>query len=328
MKAAIVGCGNMGKAYARHFVNISSVRVVGVCDTDPDKAREAAEIGGALPFASFEQMVSEVDPDVICVTLPTFLHKPFVLKAAEFGKHVICEKPLAPSLQDAREMVDACKRRGVGLFVGHVVRFFPNYADMKHKIASGVIGDVGIAHAKRMGEHPGHQRGWFADRDKSGGVILDLMIHDIDYMRWVLGDVETVFAKCYANGMMDYAQVTLRFKSGAIANLESFWGYPGSFMTAVEFFGQRGMMRFNSESSAPLHIQKRRPDNTVSSIWKSPLQQNAHYYEVVHFVECIQNGQVPIITADDAYKALEIAEAATQSAATGEPVHLNAEVKL
>src|SRR5690606_31749964 len=119
------------------------------------------------------------------------------------------------------------------------------------------IGRVGVAHAKRAGGHPGKAKSWYKDAALSGGVILDLMIHDIDFMRGVLGEVDTVYAMNRTTDEIDYALVTLRFRSGAIANLEGHWGYPGPFTTAAEFAGTKGIIRFDSRDAVSVRVRKR-----------------------------------------------------------------------
>lgn len=326
MKVAVVGCGSMGGTHANNFAKMPQVELVGVCDTLEESAKTLAERCRTKAFFSFDELMAEANPDVVSICLPTPLHKEYVLKAANYGKHVICEKPIAPTLSDAREMIDTCREKGVRLFIGHVVRFFPSYADMSRKVAAGVIGDVGVAHAKRSGSHPGRVRDWYKDPSATGGVIMDLMIHDIDFMRSLLGDVKTVFAMNRQTDRLDYALVTLRFHGGAIANLEGFWGFPGPFTTAVELAGKKGIIRFDSNKSASLQIHRSAPAESKESagvaIPRSPAVHDPYYYELQHFIDCILSGEESIVTAEDGYKAVEIALAAHESARTGAPVDL------
>lgn len=323
MKVAVIGCGSMGSVHANSYAKMAQVELVGVCDINEQAAQKLADRTGSKPYYSFEALIAEANPDVISICLPTPMHKEYVLKTAEAGKHVICEKPLAPSLEDAREMIDACEQKGVRLFVGHVVRFFPDFKDLSNKIAANVIGKVGVAHTKRSGSHPGLARDWY--KHSAGGVILDLMIHDIDFVRGVLGEVKSVFGMNRVTEEMDYALVTLRFESGAIANLEGFWGYPGPFHTAVEFAGDKGILRADSRKTASMNIQKSNTANSgpaVVAIPQSPAMNDPYYYELSHFIDCIQSGEQAIVTAQDAYRAVEIGLAAAESIRTGVPVVL------
>jgi UDP-N-acetylglucosamine 3-dehydrogenase len=324
MRVCIAGCGTMGTVYADNLCKMEGVQLAGVFDREVEKSEIFSNRYRTSGFISFEEMMKQVDPDVVCITMPTFLHKEYVIKAAEWRKHVICEKPIAMNLSEAKEMVQACKQNQVRLFIGHVVRFFPEYAALKQEIESGVIGEIGVAHAKRVGPHPGAAR-WYGDSVKSGGVIMDLMIHDIDFMRWSIGEVKSVYTLNKKTGDMDYASVTLRFHNGAIANLVGFWGYPGAFSTSVEIAGKKGMLRWDSDQAKSLVITKKEKAIKTSSgavVPQCPAKHDPFYYEVLHFLDCLQNGTTPIVTAEDACKALEIVYAAMESSETGQPIQL------
>jgi predicted dehydrogenase len=314
----------MGRKHASCFAKMPHVELVGVCDAEPSAAAALAERLRTAAFISFEEMIANADPDVVSICLPTPLHKEYVLKAADCGKHAICEKPIAPSLADAREMIDVCRSKGVHLFIGHVVRFYPGYADMRRKVSAGVIGKVGVAHASRSGSHPGGRRAWYKDPSASGGVILDLMIHDIDFMRSLFGDVVRVFALNRRTDAIDHALVTLRFQEGTIANLEAFWGFPGKFTTAVELAGTKGIIRYDSNRNHSLKMYKRAAPGEGKSgeILQSPMMNDPYYRELLHFIDCIENGATPLVTAQDGYKALEVALAAIESIRTGAPVEM------
>ncbi|OUS70820.1 oxidoreductase [Paenibacillus sp. MY03] len=323
MRMAVVGCGGMGRLYVRNYTQMPHVKLVGVCDVQPELANPVADIGKTTAFTSFEEMVAEVMPDVVSLCLPTHLHKTFVVKAASLGIHVICEKPAASSLAEAQEMIETCRAHGVRLFIAHVVRFFPSYRDIKRNVDAGVIGSLGLIHTKRFGVYPG---GWYVDPAKSGGVIMDLMIHDIDYVRSLAGDVSTVFAMSRRTENKEYALVTLRFNNGVIANLEAHWGYPGPFTTAIEVTGRKGMVRYHTGEVTPLKIWKNTNPPTAGyqnvSVHESPAVHDPYYDELLHFIECIQQGKEAIVTAEDGLKAMEIAMAAMESIRSGMPVQL------
>ncbi|TXK85046.1 Gfo/Idh/MocA family protein [Paenibacillus sp. N3.4] len=326
MKVAIVGCGNMGAIHANNIGQLPDVDFVGAFDVRIEAADRIASLYGTTSYTSFEKMMEEADPDLVCVLLQTPYHKEYVIKAAEYGKHVFCEKPIALTVSDAEEMTAFCESKGVKLFIGHVVRFFPNYADIKNRIDAGEIGKIGVAHSKRVGPHPGKASDWYNDLETSGGVIMDLMIHDIDFFRWTMGEVKTVYTLNYRNQEMDYALVTLRFENKSIANLEAFWGYPGSFRYSVEFAANKGLIRFDSKDANSLNVNKRISTTTSSggkvAVPLSPSNHDPYYAELKHFIECIQTNKPLLVTPYDACKNVEIARAAIQSAIIGQPVHL------
>lgn len=327
MKVAVIGCGIMGKTHASAYNQLPDAELVGMCDFVEEVARKEAEHFSTTPYFSLEDMVKEAKPEVISICLPTHLHKEFVLKAADLGVHVICEKPIAPTLEEAREMIDYCEAKGVRLFVAHVVRFFPSYKNISSKVRAGAVGDLGVIHTKRIGSHPGSTKPWYKDLSKSGGVIMDLMIHDLDYVRSIAGEVKTVYALNRSTDDVDYSLVTLRFDNGAIANLEAFWGYPGAFTTAVEVSGKKGVVRFNSADTATVRITKAAdPESGAAGVAKelSPTLHNPYYYELEHFLSCIASGEPASVTAEDGYEAVRLSLAALESLRTGAAISMNA----
>lgn len=324
MKVAILGCGALGQVHANSFSKLKGIEITGVCDQKSESADDLSRITGAPAFYSFQQMLAEAEFDAISITLPTYLHKEYTLLAAKARKHVICEKPIALTLEDAEEMIAACEENGVRLFIGQVVRFFPDYVSMKHSLDHGDIGRACVAHASRVGPHPGSRSNWYNDSDLSGGVIVDLMIHDLDFLRWSMGEIRTVYTLYSKTDQLEYALVTLQFENGAVANVEASWGVPGPFHTKAEIAGSGGIVIADSQKSSPLRIQKHADSANSSNIAvpRSPLFRTPYDLEIEHFVDCIRNGAGPIVTAQDAYKALEIALAARESAHTGKAVHL------
>lgn len=325
MRMAIVGCGGLGGVHADCYARMSDVTLVGVCDIEEERGRQMAEKVGCPAYTSFQDMLERSACDAVSITLPSDLHTSYAIQAAEAGKHVICEKPIALTLEDAAAMIDACERNGVRLFIGHVVRFFPEYAQMKSKVDDGSLGRIGVAHAKRIGAHPGAARSWYLDSGKSGGVVADLMIHDIDFMRWALGEVKSVYGLRKCGDGIDYATATLVFASGAIANLEAYWGYPGPFTTAAELAGSAGVISCDSAKAKSLHIRKAASDESggrTVDVPQSPGYRSPFELELRHFVDCIRDGREPLVSAHDAYKALEIAKAVIESAQSGKVVYL------
>lgn len=327
MKIAIVGCGGMGHVHAEAYHQMPDVSVTAVCDIIIERAEDMATMTGATAYSSYEQMLLEAEFDVISVTVPSYLHKEMTLKAAAAGKHVISEKPIALSLADTEAMIYACEQNSVRLFVGHVVRFFPEYVQMKQAVEQGKLGDLGVIHTKRSGTHPGDVSAWFRDEDKSGGVIVDLILHDIDYLRWTVGEVTRVYAMGYQTDELEFAYVTLHFANGAVANLEGCWGYPGSFHTSIELAGSKGVIRNNNAKCSPISIlqssneeRKGKQAGVFVEVPQSSSLNNPYELELAHFLECIRTGKQAIVTAHDAYKALEIALAATESLRTGKAV--------
>ena len=321
MRVGLVGAGFMGGVHLNAYAGIPDVEVVGVADARIESAEAGAAIVGARPYASYDELVEAEDVEVVDVCLPTGFHRDIAVRAAGEGRHVILEKPIARTIDEAQEILDAFSEGGPRLFVGHVVRFFPEYVGIKDKIDAGDLGTVGVVRTSRRSPFLMGWNDWYADWRVSGGVLLDLVIHDFDFLRWSLGEVERV----YAGGVMgheynrlDYALVTLRFESGAIAHVEGHWGYPGPFNYFIEVAGSRALLTADSTEPASLElIGGTEGETTDLATGKSPYET-----ELEHFVRCIATGEESIVEARDAYEALRISLAATESVMTGEPVTL------
>lgn len=261
--------------------------------------------------------------DIIDLCTPTASHRGLVEQAAAAGRHVICEKPLALTVADAESMIATCAAAGVQLLAAHVVRYFAEYAAAQRHVASGGVGAIVTQRFSRMAARP--LQGWFGDPEQSGGVLLDLMIHDLDIARWLAGEVREVFAR--ESGRLaepaaaTTTQVILRHHSGAISQLTGVWGSPGSaFGTAFLVAGDDGLLEHRSTDHPPVRLDP--PPTVGGNIPATPFTENPYAAELRDLLAAITTGSVPRVTAADALAALIIANAAAASIRTGAPVAL------
>ncbi len=254
---------------------------------------------------------------------PTPSHRGLVEQAAAAGRQVICEKPLALTVADAEAMIASCAAAGVQLLVAHVVRYFAEYAAAQRYVAAGGVGAVVTQRFSRMAARP--LQGWFGDPEQSGGVLLDLMIHDLDIARWLAGDVRQVFAR-QSGSLAEPAaatttQVILQHHSGAISQLTGVWGSPSSaFGTAFLIAGDDGLIEHRSTDHPPVRLDPPRTGGGI--IPATPFTENPYTTELRDLHAAITTGSAPRVTAADALAALIIAEAAAASIRTGLPVTL------
>ena len=327
MRIGIVGVGFMGTTHAAGWAE-TPAQIVGFTAETNDEASKLAAQYKASVYASLDEMLPDVD--VVDICSPTHLHHAMALKAAEAGKHVVCEKPLARTTEQAQEIVAACKQAGVQLLVAHVVRFFPEYAIARAAVEGGQIGKPGVIRLHRGSYRPKKPAGnWFLDEEKSGGILMDLMIHDYDYACWVAGDVESVSARrvteAHPHAPVDYGLVILGHRSGALSHISGAWAYPPpTFRTKLEIAGDRGLIEFDSDSTAPiqnlmLRSQADAPDVALPS---SPVSESPYTTQIKEFYRALANGETPRVTANDGLRAVQIAEAAIESAHSGQPVTL------
>ncbi len=328
MRVGIVGVGAMGSTHAVAWKQ-TGAELAGLFDTKTEQADALAAQVHTRAYPSVEALLHDVDVVDICT--PTHLHKGMVLLAAAAGRHVICEKPLARTVAQGQAMIRACQEAGVALLVGQVVRFFPEYAAAKRQVDAGQIGDVAVLRLKRNVFRPRKaQDNWFLDDEKSGGMILDLMIHDFDYARWVAGEVVSVYAKKLddpARMVGDHCLAILTHANGAISHIEGSWAYPPpTFRTRFEIAGSGGLLINDSGATSPLGVLWRSQGGDSAGdvpLAASPLLESPYTTEIKAFYDHIAHGAAVPVTALDGLAALQIALAASESANTGTVVYLD-----
>jgi predicted dehydrogenase len=327
MRVGIVGAGNMGRVHTTAW-KTTPAQVVGYLDIRPERAERYAVAYGGRAYASLEALLADVD--VISCTTPTDVHYEIVMAAARAGKHVVCEKPLARTLEQGRAMVAACRAAGVKLLVGHVVRFFPEYERAKKAVDDGLVGRPAVLRFARCVSQPRlKEDNWFLDYGRSGGPILDLMIHDFDIARWVAGDVIRVYARSLnalrPEAGVDHALAILTHASGAITHVEGSWAYPPTFYTAFEIAGSEGLLTFDSAAATPIQFlrhQQARQDIPEVPLPANPLLESQYVTEIKAFYRAIAEDAAARISATDGLAALQIALAAIESAQTGRAVEI------
>lgn len=334
LRVALVGAGGMAKTHAGCYAAIPNAVLVGVMDIWADAAQALAEPHGAEAFTDFDTMLTSARPDIVDVCCPTPYHVDYVCRAAERAgeagiRGIATEKPMGRSLEDCDRMIAAAEAAGIPLFVAQVVRFFPEFALMKRQIDAGAVGKPAAIRTRRGGRMPRAWDDWYADFGRSGGLILDLIVHDFDWLRWTFGEVERVYARGTGDTRLpafDYALVTLRFKSGAIAHVEGTWNDPSGFKVSVEVAGDAGLLEynFNQPTGAPFRsaIAAAEGPGGGVDVPESPVAVNPYQAELQHFCDCVEQGIPPSITPQDGRAAVQIALAAIESVQTGQPVTL------
>lgn len=328
MKVGIVGVGFMGTTHAAGWAETPAEIVGFTAETDQEAGTLARQYDVQV-YESLDEMLPDVD--VVDICSPTHLHYEMALNAAAAGKHIVCEKPLARTTAQAQKIVAACRKAGVQLLVAHVVRFFPEYALAQATVAEGQIGKPGVIRLHRGSYRPKKPAGnWFLDEVKSGGILMDLMIHDYDYARWVAGDVESVSARRvterHIEAPVDYGLVILSHRSGALSHIAGAWAYPPpTFRTYLEIAGDSGLIEFDSDGTAPIQnliLKKGGAEAPDVALPSSPVSESPYTTQLKEFYRALADGTPARVSASDGLAAVQIAEAAIQSAHTGQPVRL------
>jgi inositol 2-dehydrogenase len=331
LNVGVIGVGRMGSVHARHLANaITGARLSAIADLKPE-VREAftreLDLDPSRVFERWEDLVALKDIDAVVVTVPTVGHGKVVLGAAAQKKAIFCEKPLCLTVAETREVLPVVEKAGVPLQVGFMRRFDPGYARAKELIDAGQIGDPTIF--KSISRDPFCPPPAFADPSQSGGLIVDLSIHDVDLARWLVGsEVKQVSAegvlrvceKIRVLGDIDNAVVNMRFENGSLGNIETsrhaFYGYD----VRSEVLGSKGGLHIGMLRYTPVLVMTRE-GGVQHDVVPYFLERFGEAYrrEIQHFVDAIRAQRAPSITGRDGLYAIEIGAAATYSAKVGGP---------
>ncbi len=278
---------------------------------------DATEIVGVPRATSLADLLDQVDIADVC--LPTDLHAEFAAIALGAGKPTFLEKPIALTLAEAGGLHSRALTAGVPFAVGHVVRLFPEYQAAHRVVVDGQLGRPAAVRLRRAGSFPTGVQNWFRDPKRSGGVLMDLAIHDFDWLRWTFGEVQFLTSKLTRLPVGEYALTTLTFRSGLVAHVESSWMEPAGFHTAFEVCGSDGMLEFDSRSSAP--FKSVHASGTSFEHVYSP-EVEPYRRQLARFLAAVESGGEVDVDAADAIASLKISLAAIESAETGDVVHL------
>jgi predicted dehydrogenase len=316
----------MAGVYADRIAELPDAEVTAVASPNSAPAFVAEHAPSAAAYAGAEELCADAGVDAVAVLTPTHTHRAVVETAAEHGHAVICEKPLARTMADAVAIREAVADAGIPFMTAHAVRFFPAYAAAKERVDAGAIGEPGVARTRRAFGFAG-DRGWFDDPAKSGGVLLDLAVHDFDYLRWVLGDVERVFTRragWSGEGESEVSLTLLRFESGAVAHVEAWWVEVPTipFSTAFELAGEEGLIEYDDDEVQPIRTfgaeSVRVPRDPIGD--EIPLARDGYYRQLEQFAAGVRGEEEPAVPVEEGIASMRVGLAAIESAERGAPV--------
>lgn len=334
LKIILQGFGFMGRVHAQCYAANPMAEVVAVVDLNPERAREsAADLGlGELPVAEdLGAVLKQVSADVLDICLPTDAHPAAAEEGFAAGLHVFCEKPIALHPGDAARITKAAEKAGRQLMVGHTLRFWPEYLELKKLIRSGEAGALRALHLFRRAPRPDYTAGdWISDPERCLGAALDFHIHDTDVVHFLLdASPQSVFAR----GLdlptgWDHIQTQYIYKDGPMVAAEGGWTYPGSrpFQMGYCALFENGSLDFDNTAHSTLvkNIGKKRTDLSAPPDDAAQGQLaglEAYRNQLDYFVDRIHSGQpIEINTGADATASLRTLHAEIQSAQTGQLV--------
>jgi predicted dehydrogenase len=335
VKVGLVGSGFIADIHAAGFQMVPDAELVAVASPTPGKAAHfARERGIGRAFEDYRDLLALKEIEVVLLGLPNYLHCQATLAAAAAGKHVICEKPLCRSLEEADQMIDACKKAGVLLMYAEELCFAPKYVRAKKLVDEGALGRAFLV--KQSEEHFGPHMPWFWDVDKSGGgVLLDMGCHSIEFARWVFGKpaIKSVYASMNVHVHTDktrgedHSLCIVEYEGGRVGLAENSWAKQGGVDDRCEIYGSGGFTRADllrgnslltySEGGYGYAVEKAATTQGYTFTMFEEIWNYGFPQELQHFVRCVQGKETPLETGEDGREVLKIICAAYESAGTG-----------
>ncbi|WP_224004357.1 inositol 2-dehydrogenase [Aureimonas sp. SA4125] len=326
MRFGLLGAGRIGQIHGRNIAANSHAELVAVADAFPQAAAVLAEVTGAA-FVSAEALLADPSIDAVVICTPTTTHAEFIEKAAAAGKAIFCEKPV--DLNSDRIRATLGKIGDVPLMIGFNRRFDPNFASLRHRVSEGVIGDVELVTI--LSRDPGPPPVSYIAT--SGGLFRDMMIHDFDMARFLLGEEITqvhAFGSCLVDpgigeaGDVDTAAVQLKTATGKICQISNSRRATYGYDQRIEVHGAKGLIRAENVPTTTVVLA------TGDGVLADPVQNffleryaRAYEHELAYFIDCIERGIAPAPSGQDGLKAGLLADAATLSHREGRMVMMS-----
>lgn len=332
IKIGIIGCGSI--ATHRHipeYQENSEAEIIAYCDIVKERSDEQVELNGGSSYQDYHELLANPDVEAVSICTPNYLHAEITIAALKADKHVLCEKPMATSLEDAEQMIAAAQESGKKLMIGHNQRILETHQQAKKDIADGKLGK--IYSFKTSFGHPGPEGwsvdgpdSWFFDKKRAFiGAMGDLGVHKADLMRYILGEefkevgalIETS-AKANAT-VDDNAVLILKSDSGIIGTLSASWAYNGEEDNSTVLYGENGIMKLNADPeysyifiSADGEVEKQQLGEIQTN--DDDGQKNSHTIDA--FIDAIIKDETPICDGEEGKASLNVIIKAMEAAET------------
>ncbi len=331
----MVGAGRVGRHHSEVLARfVPGVNLAAAVEpVDEALQRLVGEFGYERGFHSLEEALNGARFDAVIITAPTGLHEQIAVAAAEAGKHIFLEKPMALTVEACDAIIEAASRRGVCLQIGFMRRFQPEFVEAARRIKAGEIGQVMMI--KSLTHGPGLPPAWARDLKTSNGMLAEVNSHDWDCIRWLTGSnyqrVYTEVANFKGERLgvreerfYDTALVNVRFESGALGSIAGVCPCEYGYDARVEIVGEKGILQIGDAQGLPVVVGIQRDQGLVMPVHRTWGERFAwgYIYELQHFVECARTGTKPRVTGEDGRWAVAGVLAATRSMLENRPVDL------
>jgi len=322
ISVGIIGMGFIGHVHLSTMRKLPGAKVVAVADRVPANLAESSVAGniaiagdanleGVAKYSNGDDLLADGNVEAVVIGLPTYLHKEYILKAIQAGKHILCEKPMALTAEEGRTILAALQGYDKTFMVAHCIRFWPAYEKARELVRDRTYGNVLSAHFVRNSPKPTWGwEGWLLDEHRSGGAILDLHIHDVDYVYDLFGEPLSIQAVGLREGNEGIGQVTAlySYRDGKSLTLDGGWPYFPSFPFRMMFriAMERATIEFNSLVDQNLHVHTASGEHLTPEIPEG----DGYLREQKYFFECVEKRRQPTaVTAESALQCLSLVEA-------------------
>lgn len=330
----VIGAGRAGMIHARNFkTNVPGARLVAFTDPDEVNVKQATrEMGLEKSYSDYKVALKDPEIDAVIVVTPTIFHRDIVVAAAEAGKHILCEKPMAMNEQECDDMIEAARKANVVLQIGFMRRFDQSFRQAKEEIEAGAIGDVILV--KSLTRGPSVPMPWMYDLKKSNGPLAEVNSHDIDTLRWF---TQSEFASVYAIAgnyrceearseypdFYDNVVLTAELTGGKQGVIDGAVSVKYAYDSRVEILGTEGVIFIGQthERTVVVGNKSKGLARPLMNSWSS-LYKDAYLDEDMHFISCIREGTVPSVTGQDGKMAVQIVNAGNRSIAEKSVIRL------
>lgn len=339
-RIGIVGLGFMAATHIKAYRQLPNAQLYAVCNPsgrnlDGDLSKVMGNVGTPDPVkldmtkvkgtTRFEDLLNDPSVDVIDICTPTFTHVDMAVAALKAGKHVLCEKPLARTFAQASAIADAAEKAKGFFMPAMCIRFWPEWAWLKAAIDDDRFGKVLSARFRRVAEPPAWGQGHFGSGEKSGGALLDLHIHDVDFVHYCFGRPSSVYAQGYSkfSGAIDHVVAQYTTKGGAIVHAEGTWAMTPGFGFNMSFTAnfEKATVDYDIGREAADRLKVFEQGQPGKNVKAEGI--DGYVGEMSYFLDCIAKGKKPtVVTARDGAAAVELCEAEEQSIRSGQLVRL------
>jgi len=338
LKVGIVGCGFMGRMHYRCWKALPDVEVAAVCDANPAVAQQAKQAGGNIAgaeegidfncvafYTDAGKMFEEAELDAVSITLPTHTHADITEEALASGLHVLCEKPMALNEAQCRRMIKAADKSGKVMMIAHCIRFWPEYAKAKEIVDSGEYGKVLTASFNRCSSPPNWAAdNWFIDEKRSGGMLLDLHIHDADFVQYLFGMPQAVASRGVKRSDWGWSHIVTDYiySDDKMITAKCSWLVKPSFGFEMSFI-------IKLEKATIVYDCTRQPAFRVcpaeGEVFTPKVKKGDGYsLEIAHFADLVRGKKVAqVITPQQSCNSIKLIAAEKESAAKGEKIFLS-----